>query len=165
MRVRHARLPLPLAILPLVPLVAACCFFGAPASSSGGASAPPAPVTATPVAPTAGRTCHLDIDVRFAPTKDDGAPWDVGGGAPDPFAIVRQDGAEIARTARVQDAMSAHWALDVACDHARPIDIEVLDGDLSIDDPAFDYTLDPDSSSVVSPRGQTVEGFVSVTRS
>jgi hypothetical protein len=93
--------------------------------------------------PTPGHACHLDVDVHFASTKDDGSPWDVGGGAPDPYVFVRQQGLEIGRTARVQDTMSAHWELDVACDHGQPVDVEVRDGDLSIDDPAFDSRSSP----------------------
>lgn len=145
--------------LPLGGLVAACCYLPSPPS---GSSAPTSEApTPPPPTPTLGHSCRLAIDVHLPRTKPTGEPWDVGGGAPDPFAIVRQDGVELGRTARVQDSRSAHWELTVACDHTRSLEIEVLDKDVSLDDSALDIEVPAGADFGEAPFG---EGTVQVQR-
>ncbi len=143
-------------------LITACCYLPAPPSGGGAApQAPPSSPPPPPPTPTLGHSCRLRIDVYLPRSKPSGEPWDVGGGAPDPFAIVRQDGVELARTQRVQDSRSAHWELTVACDHTRSLEIEVLDGDVSLDDSALDIEVPAESDYGEAPFG---EGTVQVER-
>ncbi len=130
-------------------LISACCFMGTqrPGPDGGGSGAAAAPIPA----PTAGHTCHLEVTVVFPATKLDGSPWDVGGGRPDPFLVFHQDGARVGQTARVQDSTSAHWAVDVACEHAHPLVIEAIDGDVSLDDSAD--TIDLPGRDPGAPAG------------
>jgi hypothetical protein len=149
-------------VLPLVLLISACCFMGTPPPGTGtgrgtGTALPPP-------APTPGHTCHLVADLHFASTKPSGEPWDAAGGSPDPFIVVRQDGVEVGRTDRVQDTRDAHFVLDVSCAHDRPLDIEVLDRDLSFDDHAGDFVAGP-NDDYATPSGVSVYGDIVVTRS
>lgn len=146
-------------VLTLLGLISACCYL--PAPPPGGSAPAPEPAQPPPPTPTLGHSCRLSIDVHFPRSKPSGEPWDVGGGAPDPFVIVRQDGVELGRTARVQDSRIAHWELTVACDHARPLEIEALDKDVSLDDAAFDIEVPAGADYGEAPFG---EGTVLVQR-
>lgn len=128
-------------------LVTACCFMGTPPPPSGGGSGT-APALPTP---TAGHTCHLDVSVVFPSTKPTGEAWDVAGGRPDPCIVVQQDGTRIGETDRVQDSMSGHWVLDVACDHARPLVVEAVDRDVSMDDTADTVEIPAGDPSIPGP--------------
>lgn len=81
------------------------------------------------------------VAVVLPTDKENGQPWDVGGGAPDPFVVIRQDGFTLATTARVQDTLSARWEMSVPFDRARPLEIEVFDGDVAADDPVAAITV------------------------
>jgi hypothetical protein len=149
------------AFAPLVVLITACCIMGTPPPPASGE-----PSAAAPPAPTPGHTCSIVASVHFPPTKPSGEAWDVGGGAPDPFLIVRQDGVEVGRTDRIQDTRDASFTFDVSCDHARALDIEVLDRDLSLDDSADDFRIEATDASAPPYGAQgVVTGTIVVSRS
>ena len=140
-------------VVSLALLGGGCCYFPAPTPGSSGAAAPgqsagsPPPIPAiAPVAPAlpAGSPRVRRVVVSLPTSKEDGRGWDAGGGAPDPYVIIRQAGAALATTERVQDSLSGAWAMDVAVSATEPFYVEVVDRDLSTDDPVASIEIDPD---------------------
>ncbi|MDQ3034346.1 MAG: hypothetical protein M3Y87_18200, partial [Myxococcota bacterium] len=86
------------------------------------------------------------IAVQLPASKENGRAWDAGGGAPDPYVIIRQGGVVLASTERerAQDSLSGAWALDVPVSASEPFYVDVVDRDLATDDPVDSIELDPD---------------------
>ncbi len=125
----------------------ACCFLPAPSSSSAPpppSGAAPVPVVAPPPPPGTEATLAV-IQVVLPNNKETGVAWDIGGGAPDPYVIVRQNGLTLLTTARVHDSLSARWEPALVFDRTQPLEVEVFDGDVSSDDAvgAHFVTYDP----------------------
>lgn len=129
-------------------LAAGCCYFpAAPPAPPGGAAGSPPPIPAiAPVAPRIpeGSPRLRRVEVQLPSTKESGLAWDAGGGAPDPYVMIRQGGAVLATTERVQDSLSGAWAMDVAVSASEPFRIEVVDRDVAADDPVASIEIDPD---------------------
>lgn len=124
----------------------ACCFTPSSSSQPTG-PAPVPPVALSPLPPPSPDVAYTlaAIEVVLPPTKDTGLGWDVGGGPPDPFVVVRQAGRTLATTDRQQDSLAARWELNVVFDRSQPLQIDVLDRDVANDDPvasAF-FSIEP----------------------
>lgn len=111
---------------------AGCCCILPPGNGSGiGTQAPPAPRVPLPGAIER----IVAIELELPDTKESGEPWDVGGGAPDPYVVIRQDGEIVATTERLQDTASASWRVRVMLAPDAPWSVDVLDRDAALDDP------------------------------
>jgi C2 domain len=117
----------------------ACCFLPAPApggaapgtGTGAGTGAVPVPV---PPPPPGSEATLLVLQVVLPNNKETGVAWDIGGGAPDPFVVVRQNGITLLSTERVQDTLAARWEPGLVFDRTLPLEIDVYDGDVSNDD-------------------------------
>lgn len=136
----------------------ACCFLPPPAPApaggapAGGPAGAPVPVIAPPPPPGTEATLTA-IQVVLPNNKETGVAWDIGGGAPDPFVVVRQNGLTLLTTDRVTDSLSARWAPGLGFDRTQVLEVEVFDGDVSNDDAvgAQFVTFDPAQPVVELP--------------
>lgn len=111
----------------------ACCFLPAPAPASSAAPGT-SPLIAAPPPPPGTEATLLVLQVVLPNNKETGVAWDMGGGAPDPFVVVRQNGVTLLSTERVQDTLAARWEPHLLFDRTLPLEIDVYDGDVSNDD-------------------------------
>lgn len=77
------------------------------------------------------------------PTTNQGATWDVGGGAPDPFAVISVNGTMAATTSAVQDVFTATlpgpWNITINAAGSTLL-VDIFDEDATVDDHAFACT-------------------------
>lgn len=101
-----------------------------------------------------------NVQVQVPTTKPNGEPWDVGGGAPDLF--LRIDGVKV--TNAVPDSFSAAFPgpFGVSLIAGQSVRIDVIDEDLTVDDPAFACQANPVTASLL--RGRTFGCSVSGMR-
>jgi hypothetical protein len=85
------------------------------------------------------------LEFDFGPTKPNGTPWDVGGGAPDPEFVVLGGGRRVLLCAKLQDQFRGKpmtSSAPVSVSATSPLAVEVFDKDIASDDPMGTAALD-----------------------
>ncbi len=93
-----------------------------------------------------GNTGPLTLDavtVKVRPTRDSGAPWDFGGGLPDPKVSVDQAGRGLAACPEVKDKLEVTCHVGAPIDDDRSVRVMVVDADTSEDDMIGEIAVDP----------------------
>ena len=88
----------------------------------------------------AGARSIASVTVTIRPTRDTGAGWDFGGGAPDPKITVMQGERVLARC-EAKDQLKATCAVNAPLD-SGPVRVLVVDADQSDDDEIGELVLD-----------------------
>jgi hypothetical protein len=95
-----------------------------------------------------------NVQVTVPTTDPQGAPWDVGGGAPDLLLEISVDGAKVADAPAVPDQFSATFTgpFSVTLIGGSALVVSILDEDLTVNDPAFACGADPITADQLRAR-------------
>ncbi|MBA3391796.1 MAG: hypothetical protein H0T89_04080 [Deltaproteobacteria bacterium] len=83
-----------------------------------------------------------DVTVTVRDKRDNGSPWDFGGGLPDPEVRIEQAGKLVARCAEVKDQLQSQCAVGARIERAAgDVRVIVVDGDSAEDDPVGELVI------------------------